>query len=192
MEDADLTEHYAAMKSGGYELERPDFLKLRSWHAVLFQTHSAEHSLTKLMSRTTSRGSLEDAHEEQALFSNFILQYSKCFTSGGKGQVTLDERRVFAGSDSEFVIHKRILEIRHNLVAHNGNNDLVKANLAVREEADRILVRHFLTFAMPKNELPSFKSALGILSNFVVISLNKHLDSLQEKFGKPVLLGNED
>jgi len=189
MNAIELEKHYASMREGGYELNRSEFQRLRSWHSVLYQLHSAEYSLEKLTTRTPSLGELDDIHETEALFANFILQYSKCFTSSGPGKVSLDERRVFPADSVNLIAHKRILEMRHSLVAHNGTSDLVKETIAVREEADQYLVRHLVTRALPMNELPSFKDAFAAVNEHVVLRLNKHLDSLQEKLGKLVLLG---
>jgi len=187
MNPSDLTTHYAAMKAGGYELEHPEFLKLKSWNGVLFQTASAFHSLKVLLTKEPTLGNLDDAYLEQALFSHFILQYSKCFTSSGKGQVSLDERRVFAGNIAGLSSHKRILELRNSLIAHNGNSELVVANIAVREDPDQYLVRHLLTIAFPKSELVDYEKALKVVIDYVHLRLNEHLDSLQDKLWKLVL-----
>lgn len=190
-DEIELEKHFASLRAEGYEINRSEFQRLRSWHSVLYQLHSAEHSLEKLTIRKPSLGDLEDIHETQALFANFILQYSKCFTSSRSGKVSLDERKIFPTGGTDLIAHKRILEIRHSLIAHNGTSDLVKETIAVREEADRYLVRHLITFALPMNELPSFKDALVTVNKHVVLRLNKHLNSLQEKLGKLVHLGNE-
>ena len=72
-------------------------------------------------------------------------------------------------------------------MAHNGSIDLVIANIAVREESDHFYVRHFLTVSLPKDELTTFEHTLKSVMDYTVLSLNKHLDSLQEKLGKLVL-----
>lgn len=188
MNDQDLASHKAAMNAGGYRLDDSRFERLKQWHGVLFQLTSAKYYLEQLQCRKPILGMIENSYEVIALLSTFILQYSKCFTSGGKGQVTLDERKVFTQGSDALVAHKRILDLRHNLVAHNGNSDLVLPDLAVKEQDDRFVVKHFLTIAIPINELGAFGEALDVTYTYAVQALNKHLDSIGERLGKIVLL----
>ena len=188
MNDDDLKPHKSAMLAGGYNLDAPDFQRLKQWHGVIFQLTSARHYLNALMRREPTLGDLEDCYEAMALLSSFVLQYSKCFTSGGQGQVTLDANKVFPPSGDDLKSHRRILEIRNNLVAHNGNSDLVLANLGVKEQEGRFVVKHFLTFALPMNELSVFEVALDAVTDYSMKAINKHLDSIGERLGKIVLL----
>lgn len=188
MSEEDLQPHSSAMKNGGYCLDDARFARLKQWHGILFQLTGARYYLDQLKARKPVLGDLEDSYAVMALFSAFILQYSKCFTSGGKGQVTLDENKVFDPASEALVAHNHILDIRHNLVAHNGNSDLVIANVGVKEQDDRFVVKHFLTFTIPLNELDAFELALETTFRYSVLALNKHLDSIGEKLGKIVLL----
>lgn len=188
MKEEDLEPHKSAMENGGYCLDDTRFARLKQWHGVLFQLSSAGYYLKQLKARKPNLGNPEDFYDAMALFSAFILQYSKCFTSGGKGQVTLDEHKVFASGGEALAAHKRILDIRHNLVAHNGNSDLVLPDLGVKEQDDRFVVKHFFTFAIPLNELDAFEMALETTYRHTVLALNRHLDSIGEKLGKIVLL----
>ncbi|PPT47585.1 hypothetical protein [Xanthomonas arboricola] len=133
MNEEDLKLHKSAMKAGDYHLDDTRFERLKQWHGVLFQLTSAKHYLDQLKSRRPNLGDLGDSYEVMALLSAFILQYSKCFTSGGKGKVKLDEHKVFTQGSSALVAHKRILDIRHNWTAHNGNSDLLLPALGVKE-----------------------------------------------------------
>jgi hypothetical protein len=188
MNNQALEPHKSAMKANGYQLDDSRFLRLQQWHGVLFQLTSAKYYLGQIKAYKHALGDLEDSFQVMALLSAFILQYSKCFTSGGKGQVTLDENKVFASKAEALPAHKRILDIRHNLVAHNGNSDLVHPNIGVKEQDDRFVVKHFLTFAIPLDELEAFEQALEATTHHSVLALNKHLDSIGEKLGKIVLL----
>ena len=188
MTEDDLTPHKSAMTAGGYSLDAPDFQRLKQWHGVIFQLTSAKHYLEALLHREHSLGKLEDFYEAMALLSSFVLQYSKCFTSGGQGQVTLDEKKVFASSGDGLKSHRRILELRNNLVAHNGNSDLVLANLGMKELEDRFVIKHYRTFALPMDELGGFELALGTVADYSILAINKHLDSIGERLGKIVLL----
>lgn len=188
MNEEELAPHQFTMKDGGYRLDDTRFARLKQWHGVLFQLTTAKYYLDQLKGRRPIPGKLEDSYEVMALLSAFILQYSKCFTSGGKGQVTLDDHKVFVPGSGALVAHKRILDIRHNLVAHNGNCDLVLPDIGVKEKDDRFVIKHFLTFSIPMNELDAFGEALGTTLSYSVQAINKHLDSIGEKLGKIVLL----
>lgn len=187
MDKQSLEVHFRKMQHGGYQLDDTRFARLKQWHGVLFQLTGAKYYITKLKNLNGNLGEIENIYEQMSLFSAFILNYSKCFTSGGKGQVTIDASKVFAKNSRELVTHKRLLDIRHNWIAHNGNIDLILPNVGVMEQDDRFVVRHFLTIAIPINELGVFEEALETVTNYSVAAINKHLDSIGERLGKIVL-----
>ena len=191
MNNDDLKPHRIAMLAGGYNLDSADFKRLKRWNGVIFQLASAKYYLNALMVREPTLGDLEDIYKDMALLSSFILQYSKCFTSGGKGEVKLDANQVFTPGGDALKSHHRILEIRHNLIAHNGNSDLVLANIGMKEQEDRFVVKHFLTFALPMDELSEFEVALDAATKYSVDAVNKHLDSISKRLGKIVLLDED-
>lgn len=187
MNTDDLIFHKTAMMKGGYSLDNKDFQGLKRWYGILFQLTSAKHYLNMLMCQETIFGDLKNIYEGMALFSSFVLQYSKCFTSAGEGLAKLDAKQVFASSENDFKSHKRILEIRNNLIAHNGKIDLVLVSQGVKEQEDRFLVKHFITFSVPMNELSSFEVALDMATSHSIRAINKNLDSIGKKLGKIVL-----
>jgi hypothetical protein len=187
MDKPNLEEHLRIMQYGGYQLNDARFTRLNQWNGVLFQLTGAKYYITKLKNLNGNLGEIENIYEKMSLFSAFVLNYSKCFTSGGKGQVTIDASKVFAKNSRELVTHKRLLDIRHNWIAHNGNIDLILPNVGVMEQDDRFVVRHFLTIAIPINELGVFEEALETVTNYSVAAINKHLDSIGERLGKIVL-----
>ncbi|MFA9287557.1 hypothetical protein ACCQ08_22450 [Comamonas sp. SY3] len=188
MNEVDLQLHKSSMEKGGYGLNDDRFERLKQWHGVLFQIASASHYLSQLKDRGSTPDILKDTYADLSLFSSFILQYSKSYTSSGKGQVVLDAKKVFAAGSNALTAHERILKIRHKYVAHNDNSNLILANLGVKEMNDRFVIKHFLTLAIPLGELDDFKLALDATYAYAVISLNKQLDKLGEKLGKIVLL----
>jgi len=188
MDKKNLEEHLRTMQYGGYQLDDTRFARLKQWNGVLFQLNGAKYYITRLKNLNVNLSQIENAFEQMSLFSAFILNYSKCFTSGGKGQVTIDASKVFARDSRELVTHKRILDIRHNWIAHNGNIDLILPNLGVKEQDDRFVVKHFLTIAIPIHELSAFEEALEAVSNYCVAAINKHLDGIGERLGKIILL----
>lgn len=192
MNDEDLKPHKSAMEKDGYILDAPRFEKLKQWNGVIFQIISAMHYLDQLKAHKPDLGNLQDTYRQMSLIYAFTLQYSKCYTQAGRGQTTLDATKVFKPASESLVAHKRIIDIRHNLVAHNGNTDLALSNLAVKELEDRFIVKHFLTFAMPMNELEMFTIAIEDTYAYTVKSLNKYMGNIGDKYGKPVYLDDED
>jgi hypothetical protein len=188
MDDADVAEHMQPVIEDGFVLNDKRFERLKQWHAVLFQLMSARSYLHQIMTRERLLGDLSDALTDLSLLAAFVLQYSKCFTSGGTGQARLDEKKVFDADSDALKAHTRILDIRHRFVAHNDNTDLVVSNLAVKELEDRFVVRHLMTYAMPGNEYPDFQAALDVVEQHVIEAMNKNLDSLGERLGKVITL----
>jgi hypothetical protein len=186
--DDEQGRHTAAKTAGGYSLQEPDFLRLRHWHGILFQLSSARYFLQTLAQRKLAVGQLKEAYQGLALLQSFVLQYSKCFSSAGPGQVTLDEHQVFKTDGEAKASHRRILEIRNSLVAHNGDSDLVIADIGVKELPDRFVIKHYLTLALPINELAAFATALNRVEEYATSAINKHLDKIGERLGKIVLL----
>jgi len=191
MDDADVDKHMQQVMEDGFVLNDKRFERLKQWHGVLFQLMSARSYLSQLMTRERTLGDLSDALTDLSLLTAFVLQYSKCFTSGGTGQARLDEKKVFDANSDTLKAHKRILDIRHRFVAHNDNIDLVVSNLAVKELEDRFVVQHLMTYAMPGNEYPDFQAALDAVDQHVIEAMNKNLDSLGERLGKVITLHND-
>ena len=73
---------------------------------------------------------------------------------------TLDAKQVFRRSADGKEVHQRLITLRNTVAAHTDRSDLVRLTLAVREEKDRIVIRHLSTTALPLNELPDFPEAV--------------------------------
>jgi hypothetical protein len=98
--------------------------------------------------------------------------------------VSLDPNRVFAEALAARLGHDRIMDLRNTFVAHNAGSDLIRTTIAVKEEPERILVRHLITLASPTNELESFAAALSQTEAFVESSLNRLLIRMESDRGK--------
>jgi len=53
------------------------------------------------------------------------------------------------------------------------------------------LIKHLVTTSLPTGEVESFKRALDAVEDTVIRRPNRHLDRLQDRLGKPVLLAEE-
>ncbi len=125
---------------------------------------------------------------QQALFRGFVLSYSKCFTSSGKGRASLDASKVFKTVPKCLPIHERILLFRHKFAAHGDESGLEEALIAVREDTDHFMIQHLYSIANPLNEYAGFRETLDVLESYVVDGVNKNLNRLQQELGKPVFV----
>lgn len=55
-----------------------------------------------------------------SMFKAFIAQYAKCFTSAKGRKVKLEPGAVFSKQEDLLEIHKEVMDIRHNYIAHAG------------------------------------------------------------------------
>ncbi len=55
-----------------------------------------------------------------SMFKSFIIQYSKCFTQAKGRKVKVEAESVFREHDELLVIHKEVIQMRHNYIAHAG------------------------------------------------------------------------
>jgi hypothetical protein len=60
--------------------------------------------------------------------------------------------------------------------------------LGVKEGAGAIVVKHMFTPAMPHNEYPQFLEVVEHAERSAIFQINKHINFLQEKFGKTILV----
>ena len=58
----------------------------------------------------------------------------------------------------------------------------------MKEEPERLLIRHLWTMAFPVNEIADFLEAVAHTEHFVTISLNKYLNRLEKDRGKTIEL----
>ena len=70
MDDDELSEHLDIMRSGGFVLDREEFVHLKSWHGVLFQAVAAKFALSKLKFYENKNGDLINIHEQLAMFGS--------------------------------------------------------------------------------------------------------------------------
>lgn len=59
-------------------------------------------------------------------------------------------------------VHSRLLKLRNTVAAHTDASDVVRLILAVKEEPDRVVVRHLWTMAVPVDELAGFSKPSNI------------------------------
>lgn len=186
IDDAEYREHMASTMSEGFVLDPPGFERLSPWTYMLTQLISARTNFQWVRDHKGELGDLDGTLEQQAFFVAGIMAYGRCYASAGPGIPTLDAKQVYQGVADDLLVHARMLNLRNTFAAHTDHSELVRLTLAVREEADRILVRHLATSAMPMSEIEGFLRAIARTEHFVFVAINKLLDHLAAKFGKPI------
>lgn len=78
-------------------------------------------------------------------------------------------------------VHDEMIEIRNKVIAHTEHHELVRVTIGVKEEADRIIIKHLITPAMPMNELEKFLETIDYVGTEIVYKINKYLDHLGDK-----------
>lgn len=184
--DPDYEQHMAEIAAEGFVLDPPGYERLTQWTHVLMHCVNARSSFERLQRQEPRLGDLEDALEAHAFFVAGIMAYGRCYAQSGPGIPTLDAKQVYKGSADGMEVHQRLITLRNTVAAHTDRSDLVRLTLAVREEDDRILIRHLSTAALPLNEVPDFLEAVEHTAHFVSVSLNRQLDHLGGKLGKRI------
>lgn len=191
MPDDFLEEHLAKLFVDGYEANPPAFSKLIGWNQLLVQITMADQYLSEFAKPLPAEPDTTDLFRQNAYLVAFLTTYGKCFNASNDGTVTLDANEVFKTDEAARDAHDRIMRLRNTYAAHNAASALVHTHLAVKEEEDVFLIKHLVTTSLPTDEADSFKLALDVVDDAVVHRLNRHLDKLQDKLGKPVLLADE-
>ena len=186
--DAEYEKHLAGVVAEGFALNPSGFERLILWNHLLLNCVSASESFRRLQLREVRLGKFDDVVDAQALFVAGIMAYGRCFSQSGPGIPTLDPKQVYKGSDDGMRVHRRMIELRNTVAAHSDVSELARFTLAVREEEDRLVIRHLATTAMPINDLHDFREAVEHTAHFVTISINKLLDHLSKKLGKRIVL----
>ena len=188
IDDAEYQKHMASVVADGFTLDPPGYERLNQWTHMLTHVINARANFQWVTDHPHSLGDLDNALQQQAFFVAGVMAYGRCYASSGPGIPTLDAKQVYQGSTDGMEVHERLIEIRNAVAAHTDKSNLVRLTLAVREEADKIVVRHLQTTAMPTNEIPDFLEAVAHTEHFVTIAINKYLNHLQSKVGKQIEL----
>ena len=180
--------HMATVVAEGFALDPPGFERLSSWTHMLMHLVNARTNFEWVRDHPVELNELENSLRQQAFFVAGIMAYCRCFASSGSGVPMLDAKKVYEGSDDGKQIHERLIALRNSIAAHTDASDIVRLTLAVKEEPERLLIRHLWTMAFPVNEIADFLEAVAHTEHFVTISLNKYLNRLEKDRGKTIEL----
>lgn len=186
--DEDYNAHMAGILADGFTLDPPGFERLSSWTHMLMHLVNARANFEWVRDHPVELGELENSLRQQAFFVAGIMAYCRCYASSGSGIPMLDAKKVYEGSDDGKQIHERLIGLRNSIAAHTDASDIVRLTLAVKDEPERLVIRHLWTMAVPVNEIADFLEAVAHTEHFVTISLNKYLNRLEKDRGKTIEL----
>lgn len=187
MDEAFFKQHIRSIEDDGYVLDPTGYERLTPWTHILMAINFAESQLKAIQNQPHRMGgTMADIELTYSRFTSAIVTYCRCFGSSGPGIPSLDHKKVYANDPKNRAVHDRIQAIRNNFVAHTDQSDIVLLNFAVKEEDDRILIKHLFSISLPSGEFPDFLGAMKKLEDFVVGRLNKQLDALSATKGKPI------
>ncbi|WP_395623836.1 hypothetical protein [Sphingomonas daechungensis] len=186
--DDDYKTHMATVVAEGFTLDPPGFERLSSWTHMLMHLVNARTNFEWVRDHPVELNELENSLRQQAFFVAGIMAYCRCYASSGSGIPMLDAKKVYEGSDDGKQVHERLIGLRNSIAAHTDASDVVRLTLAVKEEPERLLIRHLWTMAFPVNEIADFLEAVAHTEHFVTISLNKYLNRLEKDRGKTIEL----
>jgi hypothetical protein len=184
-------EHLKPLEAEGYVLADARFDRLNGWTYLGMLLHEARQSID-LSAKCNAMATLDTMEQvllSQALFRNVIIGYGKCYASAAAGKVMLDRNSVFKGQDALKAKHDRMIFIRNSFAAHNGENDVDTATMAVKEDSEEILIRHTYTLGTPLNEYDDYRQVLDHVQEYVILAMNKYLDRLEKDLGKRIRMG---
>lgn len=186
--DDDYSTHMARIVADGFTLDPPGYERLSSWTHMLMHLASARTNFEWVRDHPVELGDMENSLRQQAFFVAGIMAYCRCFASSGSGIPMLDAKKVYEGSDDGKAVHERLLGLRNSFAAHTDQSDIVRLTLAVKDEPDRLVIRHLWTMGVPLDEVADFLEAVAHTDHFVTVSLNKYLNRLEKDHGKSITL----
>ncbi|WP_333836093.1 hypothetical protein [Novosphingobium sp.] len=186
--DDDYKTHMAPIVAEGFTLDPPGFERLSSWTHMLMHLVNARTNFEWVRDHPVELAEMENSLRQQAFFVAGIMAYCRCYASSGSGIPMLDAKKVYEGSDDGKQVHERLIGLRNSIAAHTDASDIVRLTLAVKEEPERLVIRHLWTMAVPVDEIADFLEAVAHTEHFVTISLNKYLNWLEKDRGKTIEL----
>ena len=163
---------------------------LKSWNYILMFIFESKTSFS-IMRKIFEKENYENIEEvilAQGMYRNFILSYSKCYSSSGKGRISLDASDIFKDNSKLEVIHKQILEIRNKHVAHNDESSFDIAINLISQNDKIVKLANTYTISTPINEFDAYLEALEYCELQVITKINEKLDKIEKRIGKKIEL----
>lgn len=179
-----------------FEIDSHDFKMIEGWNYLGFFVLHAMNSiqLAKKFNDDKAYDSYQQVTITQSLFKDSVMSYCKCFSSSEKPRIKIDINAIvkdFSSSDKAKYkkMHDRVLLVRNKYVAHNLENDFEISVVAVKQEGNKIVVKPSFTLATPINEFDAFFEQYALVSNYLILKINKILDKVSIDKGVEVSFG---
>ena len=179
-------EHLSPYIKEGYVVDESRFTQIRAWNFLLIQLHDAKLSLelAKQSEKYEEKGSIPEIVLQQSLFRNSIINYAKCFSSVGKGRISLDKKSVYKGNPELLSTHQEVMNIRNKFSAHNDDAGIDIAHTLTREEGNRFILKHLYSIANPIGDYEQYMRLYEYCETHVIKSLNRALDNISRSPSK--------
>ena len=177
-----------SLLSENFTINNSETQSLAAWTTLSMQILEAEKSLqfSEKFKREDEFSNYEDFVLSHALFKNGILAYAKCFSTSGKGKVSLDAKQLFKDHPELKTIHESIMEIRNTYVAHNDDNNYEMAIVLSKEENDEIILSQTITFRNPIANYSKYYELFDFCSESLVLKINGKADKIEKRIGKKI------
>lgn len=187
-----MQKHLEPYIQEGYIFDDQRFNYLKSWVYLLMQLHDAKLSLdlAEKSENYENKGTINEVIMQQSFFRNSIINYAKCFSSSGKGRTSLDKNKVYKAEPELLATHEEIMNIRNKFSAHNDGSGIDDANIAVKEDNKKILIKPLYTVSNPLGEYEKYRKTFEYCESHITTSINHALDRIQESTGKFVLFNS--
>jgi len=185
--ESNAKKNISTSKLNSYSLDTKDFEIISGWNYLAFFLLESRESL--ILSKKLQIEVISTISEQilpHGMFKNFVLTYSKCFTSAGGKKIRLDPNNVFKDMLHLKIIHNRILEARNKYVAHNDKNDYDISLMYTNETEKEIILAPTYTIMTPLNDYELFLKTIEHCEQYVIVKFNKKLDKLETKIGKKI------
>lgn len=130
---------------------------------------------------------IEDITLAHGMFKNFVLSYAKCFSSSGKGKISLDCNEIFTSRQDLKVNHEKIIKTRNTYVAHNDDNEYDISIAMTLEGQNEITLAQTYTIRTPLSDYKAFRETVEYCEKQVIIKFNKKIDKIQTRIGKNII-----
>jgi hypothetical protein len=173
----------------GYVLNEDETQYLSSWGSLAMQIREAEESLI-LSEKFGEKRPFEKFEEfvlANALYKNSVLAYAKCFSSSGKGKISLDAKQVYSNNSRLKEIHVELMDVRNKYVAHSDSSDFELAVVLQKQEEDRIVLSNTVSYSTPVGDFKLYFELFDYCSNYIIERVNSKADKLERRLGKKII-----
>ncbi|WP_336731548.1 hypothetical protein [Chryseobacterium sp. VD8] len=173
-----------------FSISNDDFKKLSGWTIIAMFLVESRNSLLLIekSKKINDFTHIEEITFSNGLFKNSILSYCKCFSSSGKGQISLDAKNIYANRNDLLEIHQNMMEIRNKYIAHNDNeNGFDIAISYTSENNNEIIFSQTYTFVIPYENFKKFTETIQYCEEQLIIRFNKKIDKLEKEIGKKII-----